>query len=78
MECRMCKKDKTLYKDQCCLVCFYQGKPFYLEEGDLCPECKVGTFQLPPVEGCTCFQGNPPCGACMDNKLVCTKCGEEL
>jgi len=47
------------------------------EEGEPCPEdgCP-GVLEYPPVEGCTCWI-NPPCAACMDNKLTCTVCGWE-
>ena len=28
--------------------------------------------------GCTCFLGNPPCNACINMRLTCTKCGHVL
>lgn len=51
----------------------YRG---YCEEGDRCPNCHSGRLYYPPVVGCSCHI-NPPCSACVDNKLVCDKCGYE-
>ena len=51
----------------------YRG---YYEESDRCPECHSGHLYYPPVIGCTCHI-NPPCFACVDNQLVCDKCGFE-
>lgn len=51
----------------------YRG---YYEEGDRCPECHSGYLYYPPVIGCACHI-NPPCFACVDNQLVCDKCGFE-
>lgn len=48
----------------------------YFEEEDLCPECYIGKFGYPPVEGCSCHI-NPPCSTCTDRKLVCDECGYE-
>jgi len=45
-----------------------------IEEGDKCPvEGCNGTIILPPVEGCSCHI-NPPCSACVNNKLECDTC----
>lgn len=46
-----------------------------IEEGYGCPilDC-TGTFEYPPVEGCTCFQV-APCSACETNHLRCIQCG---
>lgn len=45
-------------------------------EGDA---CKVdgcdGVYHFPPVENCSCHI-SPPCGACVDNNLVCDHCLE--
>lgn len=46
------------------------------QEGDVCPECGAGKLSYPDVVGCTCFI-NPPCSACVDNKLTCPSCGWE-
>lgn len=45
------------------------------DEGDKCPECK-GDLHYPKVVNCCCHI-NPPCGACVDNKLTCRECGWE-
>ncbi len=50
----------------------YLGFP---EEGDHCPECGT-SIVYPKVEGCSCHI-NPPCGACVDNRLTCPSCGWE-
>jgi hypothetical protein len=49
-----------------------------LTEGDQCPYagCK-GRMGFQPVENCSCHV-NPPCGACVDNPLVCLACGWTL
>lgn len=48
------------------------------EEGDICPTAYcAGVLELPKVENCSCHI-SPPCGACTDNKLTCTACGEEI
>lgn len=47
----------------------------HFQEGDKCAECE-GTMVLPLVQGCSCHI-NPPCSACVDNKLTCDKCGWE-
>lgn len=46
-------------------------------EGDDCRfnDCN-GALTFGPVEGCSCHI-NPPCGACVDNPLVCDHCGDE-
>jgi len=47
----------------------------YYEEGDKCPFPKCnGKLYYPPVENCSCHI-NAPCSACVNNKLVCDKCG---
>ncbi len=48
----------------------------YFEEGDICPECQDGKFYYPPVEQCSCHI-SAPCSACVNNQLVCDKCGYE-
>lgn len=49
----------------------------YLEEGDTCPEIECdGKLYYPLVENCSCHI-NPPCSACVDNRLKCDKCGCE-
>ncbi len=45
-----------------------------LEEGSQCPDCWEGIMELPPVENCSCHI-NPPCEACVNNKLECSGCG---
>lgn len=49
----------------------------YLEEGDNCQfeDCD-GKMGYEPVVNCSCHI-NPPCGACVDNPLVCLTCGWE-
>lgn len=44
----------------------------FLEEGDKCPDCGAA-LSFPKVEGCSCHI-NPPCSACVNNRLTC-KCG---
>lgn len=48
----------------------------FYEEDHLCPECHAGRLHYPPVKNCRCHT-NPPCSACVDNKLTCPKCGWE-
>jgi len=36
--------------------------------------CK-GVMHYDDVEGCTCFI-SPPCGACVNNPVICDTCGE--
>ena len=49
----------------------------FKEEGDTCSEFKCeGILLYPPVENCSCHI-HPPCSACVDNLLVCPKCGWE-
>lgn len=44
------------------------------KEGFPCPQVNcTGTFQFPPVEGCTCHI-SPPCNTCLDKQLTCTEC----
>jgi len=50
------------------------GTPVVVEEGDTCPKCEEGLMGYRPVEGCSCHI-NPPCSRCVDNPLVCLKCG---
>jgi hypothetical protein len=49
----------------------------FLEEGDRCKEngCN-GVLEWGEVEGCSCHI-HPPCSACVNNVLVCPKCGWE-
>jgi len=48
-----------------------------LEEGDNCPlEGCDGVIILPSVENCSCHI-NPPCSACVNNKMICATCGYE-
>ena len=46
------------------------------EEEDSCPSCHEGRLEWPPVEGCSCHI-NPPCSACVNNRLQCPECGWE-
>jgi hypothetical protein len=46
------------------------------EEGDDCPECARGVLEYPKIRGCSCHI-NPPCSACVDQRLVCDSCGWE-
>lgn len=47
----------------------------YFEEGDKCPNHNCdGHMVLPPVEGCTCHCGHPPCSACVNNTVICNQC----
>ena len=48
----------------------------YYEKGDVCPECRKGIIDWPPVENCSCHI-NPPCSACTDRLLACPECGWE-
>ena len=43
------------------------------QEGDDCPKC-LGSMGYERVDNCSCHI-NPPCGACVENPLVCLKCG---
>lgn len=47
-----------------------------VEEGDYCYADCIGQLFYPPVENCSCHI-NAPCGACIDNTLICDKCGAE-
>jgi hypothetical protein len=38
--------------------------------------CK-GKLYYPPIENCSCHI-NPPCNACIENKLTCPECGWEI
>lgn len=40
------------------------------------PKPCQGVMHYDDVEGCECHI-SPPCGACVDNPLVCNLCGEE-
>ena len=44
-----------------------------VSEGGKCPECD-GKMVFPKVENCSCHI-NPPCSACVENRLTCDKCG---
>lgn len=46
-----------------------------LEEGDTCPKCG-GELGYDRVNNCSCHI-NPPCSQCVNNPLVCLKCGYE-
>lgn len=50
----------------------------YPEEGDKClsKDCN-GTFEIGKVEGCDCHI-NPPCGACTDQEITCSVCGNTV
>lgn len=50
-----------------------------IEEGEVCNRngCE-GIMYIPPVRGCICHLGHPPCQACVDNNIICSKCGHEL
>ncbi len=48
----------------------------YVEEGDKCPECRLGILQWAEVKNCSCHIC-PPCSACTDNILECPVCGWE-
>lgn len=47
----------------------------YYEEDDYCPmeNCNGTLIFLAPVN-CSCHI-NPPCSVCVNNPLVCNKCG---
>lgn len=48
-----------------------------IEERDDCKdETCDGKYEFGDVVGCSCHI-SPPCSACVDNPLVCDKCGEE-
>lgn len=48
------------------------------EEGSICPVAYCeGVLEYPKVVDCSCHI-NPPCFACVNNKLTCTICGEEI
>lgn len=47
----------------------------YHEEGDKCPTAGCcGVLGFNAVENCSCHI-SPPCHSCVDNPLVCPKCG---
>lgn len=48
-----------------------------LEEGDSCPDCKLGIMHYGPVKNCSCHI-SPPCNQCITNPLTCNKCGYEV
>lgn len=52
--------------------------PEGVEPGERCNRdgCK-GTMMLPVAEGCSCHI-NPPCGACLDVRPICTVCEAEV
>lgn len=54
------------------------GSEVGTEEGQKCNRggCD-GDMGYHPVENCSCHI-NPPCSACVDNPLVCLKCGVEI
>lgn len=45
----------------------------FIEEGDLCPECKDSRIDWEEHPGCSCHI-NPPCSGCTDRRLVCSAC----
>ena len=47
-----------------------------IEEGVVCNRRCDGKMVLPPVENCSCHL-SAPCGACEDNRPMCSSCGEE-
>jgi hypothetical protein len=48
-----------------------------IEEGDICNrEGCLGTMEWTKDGECTCHI-NPPCSACTDGRLTCTKCGAQ-
>jgi hypothetical protein len=47
-----------------------------IEEGAVCNRRCDGKMVLPPVENCSCHISSP-CGACEDNRPMCSSCGEE-
>lgn len=50
--------------------------PMEPEEGDNCRHSGCGGhYELPPVEGCTCFR-SAPCSACLNNGFRCGLCGD--
>lgn len=48
----------------------------HIKEDDQClyMDC-TGLYEYRDVENCSCHI-NPPCGACVENPLVCNQCGE--
>lgn len=47
------------------------------QEGDVCGyEGCDGIMGYEPVENCSCHI-SPPCSACVENPLVCLKCGDD-
>lgn len=50
------------------------AEPKEVEEGDVCAECGAGKMKYERDGGCSCHIA-PPCSACVEAKLTCTKCG---
>lgn len=44
-----------------------------LNYGDQCPQCKNGYMEVKLPDECSCHIC-PPCGACIEAPLFCTKC----
>src|SRR5690606_24167891 len=42
-----------------------------------CLMCSEGTYEIAPVENCSCHI-SPPCWACVSAPLVCDTCGHEV
>lgn len=48
------------------------------KEDDICPTAYCsGTLRFNEVKECRCHI-SPPCNACVENKLSCSVCGEEI
>jgi hypothetical protein len=45
-----------------------------LEDGDECPDCRLGTLRYEPDGKCSCHR-SAPCWACVEAKLECDFCG---
>lgn len=57
---------------------FEQKPEVGTEEGAICYRAGCGgRMEYPKVHNCCCHI-NPPCGQCVDNKLSCTECKEEV
>lgn len=56
--------------------CYWAITKVGKEEGEACGrEGCAGIMGFEPVKNCSCHCGNPPCGACTSNPIVCLTCG---
>lgn len=48
-----------------------------IEEGDFCPECRIGYLLVRKGDNCSCHI-NPPCPECEQVILICNFCEMEF